>query len=198
MRSVTIKLKKNKYNKFYKKIKWLKIITKFKHNIQIEYIGKVYTERSLEYPIELKEILKIAKILNASSKREKITLAYDYACDYLDEQFINKNLCGFKNDMCICNSQKLKEKQVNSCCVSTTTKELCNLFDKKNKCCKTKNLACKLFVCPALYKKKIRFPIRKIPYIKYFFNFRQKLVAKTYFFLEKEKVIENLMTFYKF
>lgn len=67
-------------------------------------------------------------------------MAYDCACDYLDEQFINKNLCDFKNDMCKCNRQKPKEKQVNSCCVRTVTRKLCKHFDKKRNVVKQKIL----------------------------------------------------------
>lgn len=195
MKTKTIELKKGKTKDFYKKIKILKLKRKFGYRFKIKYDKKIYPDNK-DIPPELEEIINIINILNATTKKEKYSLIYDYACDYLDNEFRGKNLCGFKDDMCICNRNKPKEKQVGSCCVKTTTKEVCKHFDNVNKCCKIKCIGCKLYVCIPLHKANIKFPVRKIPYLKYFLSFRGKCIVKSNVFVDKDYVVNKLMKFY--
>lgn len=198
MKKKIIILKKENLGLFYKKIRTLKFQRFLGNRIFVCYDGKEYCGNEKESPEELAVILNILKILNASCKRERLSLVYDITCDYLDNEFRTKNLCGFKNDMCECNRNKPKDKQVCSCCTRTKTRIVCKNFDKKRKICKIKSIGCKLFVCPYLYfKKKVRFPMRKIPYIHYFLSWRQKAIVNTAIFQDKDEVMDKLMKFYK-
>mgnify|MGYP003313624951 CR=1 FL=1 len=47
------------------------------------------------------------------------------------------------------------------------------------------------------FEKKVRFPLRKIPYIHYFLSWRQKAIVKTSIFQDKEEVMDKLVKFYK-
>ena len=198
MKKKTVILDKKNLNLFYKKIRVLKLYKFLGKTICISYCGKEYLGKEKECPEELTVILNILKILNSSNKRERLSLIYDVTCNYLDNEFRTKNLCGFKNDMCECNRNKSKDKQVCSCCTHTKTRIVCEKFDKKRKTCKIKRIGCKLFVCPYLYfEKKVRFPLRKIPYIHYFLSWRQKAIVKTSIFQDKEEVMDKLVKFYK-
>ena len=139
MQTKVIKLEKNKEKEFYKKVRRLKIIRIFGYKIKINYDGKDYIEYSDLVPKEIEGIVKIISIINSKSREEKYGKIYDYACDYLDSEFREKNLCGFKDDMCCCNRAKCKSKRVGSCCVKTSTGEICEYFDKEIKFCKSFN-----------------------------------------------------------
>lgn len=197
MQVKVVRIETKKEKEFYKKIRWLKVIRIFGHMIEISYNGKKYTEYNDLVPKEIEDIVKVISIINSKSKKEKYRKIYDYACDYLDREFREKNLCGFKKDMCCCNRAKPKSKQVGSCCVKTSTGEVCKHFDEKIKFCKIKSITCKLFVCPYLKKKNIRYPVNKIPYVKYFLSLRQKLIIKSNPFVDKPEMIEKLIRFYK-
>ncbi|MBO5375501.1 MAG: hypothetical protein J6A52_01460 [Bacilli bacterium] len=195
MKEQIIEVRKNNTKDFYKKIRLLKLKRKFGYKFKVKYNGKLYSKDD-KYPKEIEEIINIINIINAPSKKEKYSLVYDYACEYLDNEFRGKNLCGFENDICICNRCKPKEKQVGSCCVKTSTGEVCKHFDDINKCCKIKCLGCKLYVCIPLYKSNIKFPVRKVSYLKYFLSFRQKCIVKSNVFVDKEYVLNKLVKFY--
>lgn len=197
MRIKAICLENNNKNDFYKKIRQLKIIRKFGYKIKVNYEGKDYTEYNDSVPKEIEDIIKIISIINAETKKEKYSKIYDYACDYLDSEFREKNLCAFKNDMCCCNRAKPKSKQVGSCCVKTSTKEVCEHFDPDIKFCKIKSITCKLFVCPHLKEKNISYPVNKILYVKHFLSIRQKLIIKSHPFVDKDEMIDKLIKFYK-
>ena len=198
MKKKVVELEQEKIDSFYKKIRVLKLYRFLGRKIYVSYRGEEYLGNEKEYPEELTVILNILKILNASRKKERLSWVYDITCEYLDNEFRTKNLCGFKNDMCECNRNKSKEKRVCSCCTRTKTRIVCEKFDKKRKTCKIKSIGCKLFVCPYLrFKKKVKFPIKTIPYLHYFLSWRQKAIVKTAIFQDKDEVVEKLMKFYK-
>lgn len=197
MKTKVINLEKNKEKQFLKKIRRLKLIRRFGYKIEVNYEGKYYTEYKDSIPKTIEDIIKIIGIINTETRKDKYSLIYDYACDYLDSEFRGKNLCEFKNNMCCCNRTKPKNKQVGSCCIKTSTGDICEHFDDNKKCCKIKSITCKLFVCPYLKKKNISFPVNKIPYIKYFLSIRQKLIIKSNPFVDKDEMIDKLIKFYK-
>ena len=147
-----VNLEKESLNSFYKKINWLKILKLFKADIIVSYHGKEYSSSNKKHPNEIDEILKIVDILNSNSRNEKYSFIYDYSCEYLDNEFISKQLCNFKNDMCECNRNKPRCKQVSSCCESLKKKKICEYFDNNKKACKIKSITCKLFACRYLNK----------------------------------------------
>ena len=54
-------------------------------------------------------------IATIKDKEERYSKLYDLICDYLDEEFIVRNVCGFKNNQCYM-QRKLKNNEVNGCC----------------------------------------------------------------------------------
>jgi len=183
-------------DKFYKKIWIYKLYYIFKKNIVINYCGKEY-KSIRECPKEIVDILKCIEILNERNKRKRLELIYDYSCEYLDNEFLKKNLCEFKNNMCGCNRIKEKHLQISSCCESLKTRKICEHFDKNKKMCNIKSISCKLFACPYLKKKNINYSINRIAFMKYFLNLRQKSICKVSFFQDKDEVVEKLLKFYK-
>ena len=167
---------------FLKKIRYLKLLSKFRLHISIGYDQKIYSLFSQKHPDELDLILKLLDIINTHKRKEKYSLIYDNACDYLDEEFMKNNWCCFKNNMCVCNRNKPKEYQTGSCCTRTYTRETCKHFDKNIKRCGIRCLACKLFVCDYLKKKGIKYSANKVPFLKYFLSPRQKLISTYSFF----------------
>ena len=90
--------------------------------------------------------------LNIKNKRKRLSYIYDVVCDYLDNLFINNNLCKFKNNKCLSNRCKKFEK-VNGCC-SNNKNINCKYFDKNH--CTIKCSGCKFYVCLSLKKKHIK------------------------------------------
>ncbi len=154
---------KENINKFYKRIWIYKVICALRKKIILNYCGKEY--KSIKTcPKDIVEVLKCIEILNERNKKKRLELVYDYTCEYLDNEFLGKNLCGFKNDMCACNRHKHKDKRRSSCCESGRTKTICDKFDNKNKECTIKSISCKLFVCPYLRKKGVKLSVNNVPY----------------------------------
>ena len=192
-----VTITKDNEKEFYNKIRKLKILSKFNYNFIVDYDNKKYDENSKDIPKELETIMNIIKILNTKKKKNKYELIYDLSCDCLDNEFQTNNYCSFENNMCICNRCKNKEKQLSSCCQRRHNMTTCKYFDDKNKCCSIKCIGCKFFTCDYLRKKGINYKVNSIPYIKYFFNIRQKLICKYSFFTEKDIIINKLSKFYK-
>ena len=102
-----------------------------------------------------------------------------------------------KNNMCRCNREKCKDKQVSSCCESLKSRKICENFDNEKKECKIKSLGCKLFVCPYLIKKGYYYRTGNVPYLKYLLSPRQKLIALTSHFKDKDENVNKMIKFYK-
>ena len=189
-----INLKTSNLTGFYKKMFFYKLLSLFKIKLKLTFDRK---EKLKKYTEEQQTIINCINILNSNTRQEKYNLIYDYSCDYLDGEFINKNLCGFKNNMCACNRSKPEILQLSSCCESGKIRTICEHFDKNKKTCKIKSIGCKLFTCPYLHRKGIKYPIKKIPYLKYFLSTRQKLIVKSSTFQDKDVIVNKLLKFYK-
>ena len=190
-------IEKNKEQDFFKKIKWLKVLKYLGYKFSIEYCGKKYNGKNQKFPKELGIIINILNILNSETRREKYELIYDYSCDYLDNEFSTKNLCDFKDNMCVRNRCRTRGVKVSSCCERNKTRVICDKFDDKNKCCTIKSVGCKLFTCYYLREKGIRYRVNDVPYLKYFLSIRQKAVCINSIFKDKNENIDRLMKFYK-
>ncbi len=182
---------------FYKKIYYLKILSKFRVNIIVKDKKREYQNSSVKHPDKIDEILKMVNILNTHKRKDRYSLIYDYACDYLDNEFLNNNWCDFKKNMCISNRNKPEEYQVGSCCTRTANRETCHYFDDTKKRCSIRCLSCKFFVCRYLESHGIKYRVKDIPYLKYFLSLRQKLFARISFFRTKEEIISDWLKFYK-
>ncbi len=185
------------YENFVKKICYLRFLSIFRIKISVGYKKAIYETSKEKHPEEIDMVLNIVDILNVHHKKDKYSLIYDYACDYLDNEFQKNNWCCFKNNMCECNRNKPKEYQTSSCCTRTSTRKDCKYLDEEKKRCSIRCLACKLFVCNYLRKKGIKYTANKVPYLKYFLSPRQKLISNYSFFKPKEEIIKSWRRFYK-
>ncbi len=171
---------------FYKKIRFYRFLKFLGYHFELKY-----KDDSVK---KSEEINNIIKILNTKGRKNTYSLIYDYACDVLDQEFVCHNLCDFKNDRCA--SKRNKNSKHHSCCEGTK-RGLCKHFDKKTKRCGIKSIACKLFVCPYLMKKGVKYRVNKVVYLKYFLSFRQKTICYASFFEDKDQVIKKFMNIFR-
>lgn len=193
-----VTLEKNKEDLFFKKIRKLKLLSFLGFKIVLKYNNQEFTKFDAGACKEIAQILKVVQIINTRKKKDKLNLIYDYTCDYLDNEFSQKNICNFKNNVCEYNRHVSKDKRVDSCCTRKLTKKTCQYFDEKTKRCTIKCISCKLFVCQYLRKKKkISYPIYQIPYLHYFLSLRQKLICSCSFYMPKDEIMAKLISCYK-
>ena len=145
--------------------------------------------------------LTLISALNAckiSDKNERLEYIYMSACKYLDNEFRNKNICEFCNDVCL---GKRKYNIKNGCCHEFKFR---NIFYCKNvklcvyqkeKRCTADCLGCKLFVCDEVRKKGINYTYYNVALVKYFFNWFQKIIIRTSLFTHKDKILKKLRFF---
>ena len=202
---ITVNIGNNKldYKITDETIKQISNITKkYSSKKEIEIItdldlNSLYEEDNLRWCIV--SSLNIAKI---KDKRERLYKIYDAACKYLDNEFVSKNLCEFKNDICF---EKRSSNVTNGCChkykhtyfgplLEGLPQTLCEY--QKDKHCTADCLGCKLFVCDSIRNKKgIYFNTKNVPLIRYYFNFIQKIILKSILFTHKDKILKLLEIF---
>lgn len=142
-------------------------------------------------PRNINSLKDIEKAINMKNKRERIEFIYDKVCDYLDDDFIKKNKCLFKNNQCI--SDRSKNYDKNCGCCRSRNGELCQYL--KDGRCTIRNMGCKFFVCPTLKKRGVTYKTTDFPLLKYFCSFRQRIVLRYTIFVPKEKVIERVLSY---
>lgn len=154
-----------------------------------------YLERIRDSQIEGK--MKIIEyILKIKDKKIRYSKLYDLLCDYLDHEFQENNYCNFKNGICekrrcLCQENPNEPLLKNGCCYSIRKKENCKYLTSTG--CSIKNIACKLYTCDYLRKKKVKIRLNSIYLIRYTLNRRQKLYLSTTFFTPKEELIRGLI-----
>lgn len=129
--------------------------------------------------------------INIKDIKKRYSYIYDVVCNYLDNEFTINNLCDFENNKCISVRNKSHcSESVNGCCYGRN-RGLCKHF--KNNTCSIKSISCKLFTCRYLRKKGVKFKINDIVLLKYFFNFKQKLILNNSIFKDKKEIINLLL-----
>ena len=196
------------------------LLFNFKINILIDYdinskedINTIFKNiKKIKHFCEKKEII-IEKIFYLENKKlelikeldvaiyalfiddtiKKYEFIYDYVCDYLDNDFKNKNICDFKDNKCISRRNFGKNRSNNpliyGCCY--TKKKVCQYL--VNYICTIKCISCKLFTCRYLSKRNIKYRINDILLLKLFFNTRQKQIISDSLFTDKEEIINLLI-----
>ncbi len=111
----------------------------------------------------------------------RIAYIYDSACNYIDNYWKGKNICGFKNGQCFV-QQKKDNGKYDGCC-------RCCKYN--NHGCTTSNLACKLFNCSEV---KDRYKVYKYEDIKILklLNLRQRELVRSDYFSTREEVLKDL------
>lgn len=138
----------------------------------------------------------IKNIIEEKNIKKRYSKLYDMICDYLDDEFIHKNVCGFENNLCSRRKYMMekgikKDTYLNGCCHSYKEGKDCQYL--KNGRCSIKNIACKTFTCPYLKLKGKRYSINKIYFAKYFFNYRQKFYMQNTYFVDKNVVLKGIL-----
>ena len=145
----------------------------------------------IEYNINDITLKQIEKAINIKDIKERYNYIYDEGCDYIDKKYLDCNYCDFKDDICKYFRETKQLNHKNGCCYSDARGGLCPHL--KNRKCNIKSISCKLYSCEILRKNNIKFRIRKIPLLKYFFNIKQKYYLKYSFFKDKDYVINKLL-----
>ena len=127
-----------------------------------------------------------------NNKVDMYNYIYDEVCEFLDRQFLERNLCDFKDDRCAC---KRGTSCTVGCCrhfknklIPLTKLVTCEYL--KNKSCTAKCISCKLFTCDFLQKNGVKFKISNILLLDTFFNPIQKYFIKYKVFTPKEKIMK--------
>lgn len=144
------------------------------------------------------ELISALYAILKKDKKEMYEYIYDTVCDYLDNEFITKNACNFKDDKC---GEKRNTSCTVGCCRHYKNKILGPMpFNKlvvcehlENKRCSAKCISCKLFTCDYLNKKGIKFKINDIFLLDTFFNLMQKYFIKISVYTPKDTIIKRLV-----
>ena len=147
---------------------------------------------------DVQDILQTLKIQFLNSKAEKVNYIYDKTCEYLDNQFLSKNLCQFENNKCIA---KRNFDIDCGCCRHSKDMSFFSLLSSefveceylKDKHCTADCITCKLYTCPALNKLGIKIKIKDLFLINNYFNFIQKIIIRSSPYTPKEKILKKLV-----
>lgn len=122
----------------------------------------------------------IVRALNIKNRKIRITYIYDSACQIIDDYNNSENICGFKN--CQCYTQRGTNYKYGCC-------RLCKY--KTDKGCPTKNLACKLFNCSEVCKRRKVIKYEDLKILKVL-SIRQRFAVKSDYFSIREDVLKDL------
>jgi len=159
-------------------------------------VNKINNDKNITQEEKDKRIKIVKNILREKNIEKRYSKLYDMICDYLDNEFINKNVCGFKNNLCSRRQYMIdrgikKDTYLNGCCHSYREGKDCEHL--KNGRCSIKNIACKIFTCPYLRLKGKNYSINKIYFARYFFNSRQKFYMENTYFVDKDVVLKGIL-----
>lgn len=147
------------------------------------------------------DFMNAIKAIMQENKKQMYSFIYDVVCTYLDDFFVNKNVCDFHNDIC---GEKATTSCTVGCCKHFKNKILGPILFTNNwvvceylkdKRCSAQCIACKLFTCDYLKRKGVNFKPKDIFLIDTFFNPIQKYFIKYKVFTPKEKIIKLLLMF---
>ncbi len=167
-----------------------------KSDQQIYQKTKKYLERKKETHMEEKMKL-VENILEIQELEKRYSYLYDFICDYLDQEFQKKDICGFHCGICkrrrdMITRKILKDTYGNGCCYSYLKGKTCEYLEPKNGC-RIKNIACKIFTCFYLRRQGYRYHVKDIYFARYFFNSRQLFYMENTFFVDKPVILEGIM-----
>ena len=151
---------------------------------------------SIDDPEVDKKMKIMEEIVSQKTRKERMSLLYDYLCDYLDNIFYGRNICEFKCNTCIKKRLFAEKKNMkpttNGCCYGTLKKRLCPNLGKDGRYT-IRNVGCKLFTCYYLKGKGYHYRLEHIYLSKYTLSIFQKYYLANTFFVPKEKVLKGLL-----
>ena len=168
-------------NKILKRIKRvIKICDKKNYNVKFNIKIK---DKKLE-----NDLTNLEKAISIKDKKERYSFIYDVICKDLDNK-ISSNYCEFKNDICIRDRQK-ENNHKNGCCECIGRGKCKYLINSE--CTMKSCMACKLFTCHYLRKKRIKHNINDY-ILSNFFDRKEKYILENSFWTPKEIVIDRLL-----
>ena len=161
------------YNKLLKRIKLYKTIFYRRTFFVVE---NRINDENIDY---------IISALDIKNRKKRIEYIYDKSCEIIDNKNKNKNICGFKNNMCYV-QRKLKNGKYNGCCRKC-------LYQTKSGC-STKNLTCKLFNCSEV---KNRYEVVEYDDLKLLklLSLKNRIIVKSDYFSKREDVLKDLYSY---
>ena len=191
---------KKQYKRILKRLLFIKKII-LKSKIGIKEDSKILLGYITNYNENNKDQNDFILAINAifyKTRYERYIYIYDTVCDYLDIVFYGKNICDFKNNQC---GEKRNTSSVVGCCRHYKYKLIGPFYPRWVVCehltddykCGAKCIACKLYTCDYLKKKRIEFKIGDILLLDVFFRPLQKYYIKYMVYTPKEKIIKRLM-----
>lgn len=195
--------KKNKFKKRYSKLKdrilfdvYKKIIKIYKYskrrNIKIKDIYLINYDKSINNNYMISELDHLISIYLLDEEK-RINYIYDYMCMYLDNEFIEFNLCDFKDNKCVSRRdlecRGCKNPVTYGCCY--TKGRVCqNLINSR---CVIKSLPCKFFTCRYLEKRGIKYRPWDYLIIRLFLSYRQMYILDQSLYTSKDVIINKLL-----
>ena len=82
----------------------------------------------------------LEKAINIKDKKERYSFIYDEVCKFLDNEYITKNLCDFKDNVCAYYRSINEFDHKNGCCFSAKRGGFCNNLDLDH--CKISSISC--------------------------------------------------------
>lgn len=174
-----------------------KILKKYTSKYEYNFYISNFNENNQNH----KDFIKIIETLFLKDIRDRYNFIYDEVCKFLDNEFISKDLCQFRNNKC---GEKANLSSEVGCCRHYKNKLIGPIGLKnplivceylKNKRCSAKCISCKLYTCDYLRRKGIQFKIKNILLLDIFFNPIQKFIIKYSVFTPKEEIIRKLLLF---
>lgn len=145
----------------------------------------------VDLPFTQKEKIYSVHALNIKNLELRYSYIYDVVCNFLDQEFVEKDICGFKDNICLSVKNKSHCEESKYGCCYGRNRGLCkNLIDGR---CSIKSISCKLFTCRYLRKNHIKYKVNDINLLRYFFNARQKFILDTAIFKDKDEIIKLLL-----
>lgn len=194
---------KNKFKKKYSKLKdkilldiYKRIIKIYKyskrHNIKIKDIYLINYDKSIDNNYMISELDHLISLYLLDNEK-RINYIYDYMCDYLDQEFINFNLCDFKDNKCVSRRDLecsgCKNPVTYGCCY--TKGRVCpNLINSR---CTIKSLPCKFFTCRYLEKRGIKYRPWDYLMIRLFLSYRQMYILDQSLYTPKDIIMNKLL-----
>ncbi len=172
------------------KIPWFLKIYAGKRKYYFEYKGKLYDKEIKTNDKKVMQVSLLVNALNIRNKNERLSFIYDKSCDFLDEDFIHKNVCEFKCRKCI-QDRLYNNLGGGCCCDSKNHSAMCPYLTKNG--CSIKCLACKFHICKTLKKKGYKYHVNDIYMLKYLLNWKQKIMIYNDFFMTKDEVLKDLI-----
>ena len=154
------------------------------------------------------QYLTLISALNAckiKDKNERMEYIYMCACKFLDNIYLENNICEFCDNVCLekrkyLNSKVCYDNIRDGCCHKITLKYLFTsrktrvprcIYQQEGRCITT-NLGCKMFACDTVRKKGIKYTYFNVALVKYFFNLPQIIIMRCSLFTHKDKVLKRI------